>query len=361
MTIYLILIIVLLILGIGIKPRKSGQREKAFLFISFLLMTLISGLRDFSVGVDTISYVGIFNNIEYIDYSYSRYEHGFLYFVRLVRCLSSNPSLLLLISSVICIGTTCIFIRRFSPDPLLSVLLYIVLKPYFFQMTGMRQAIATAIAMIAFAIILDKKGLRYLIISALLILLATQFHNMAVAAYIPFCIMAVPKIRESISATGVLKLVVIVSFIAFVFYPVVMRLVGIIAPHYYHYFSGVWGASNYFAALVKMLIQLLFLVVGVYLIRNKKLSDIERFALIMVGIAVISETLSMRMTIWGRLTGMFSIYTGVIFAPVVGNSIFDGRSRLLLKCVIFVFSFAYMLVTFIFRPEWDGVVPYLFR
>ncbi len=53
MTVYIVLIFVILILGLGIKPRRSRQKRKIFLVLSFLLMTTISGFRDFSVGVDT--------------------------------------------------------------------------------------------------------------------------------------------------------------------------------------------------------------------------------------------------------------------------------------------------------------------
>ena len=38
----------------------------------------------------------------------------------------------------------------------------------------------------------------------------------------------------------------------------------------------------------------------------------------------------------------------------------DDGNRMILRILVFSFSFAYMLITFVFRPEWDGVVPYRF-
>ena len=110
-----------------------------------------------------------------------------------------------------------------------------------------------------------------------------------------------------------------------------------------------------------MLIQLVFMVVGVLYFNNKELTEMDRFSLIMISISVVVGTLAMRMEIWGRLTGLFSIYTSILYAPSFSSSVYDAKNRMFLKTAIFFLSFVFMLVTFIFRPEWDGVVPYLFR
>ena len=337
MTVYIILIFALSIFGLWTRPRFSQRGRKLFIIFSFLAMFVVSGFRDFSVGVDTKSYVAIFNAIDYYGVAATRFEPGFILFVRLIHSISDNPALLIVISSAICIGTTCLFIYRYSEDPLLAILLYIVLKPYFFQMTGMRQALASSLVMLAFYLILENRTRKRIILGIGLVLLATQFHNMSAVAFIPLAIFS------------------------FVFYSYIMRLVVIISPQYAHYFSGIWSDSNYFASLFKMLIQLVFMVVGVLYFNNKELTEMDKFSLIMISISVVVGTLAMRMEIWGRLTGLFSIYTSILYAPSFSSSVYDAKNRMLLKTAIFFLSFVFMLVTFIFRPEWDGVVPYLFR
>ena len=363
MTVYIVLIFVILILGLGIKPRRSRQRRKIFLILSFLLMTTISGFRDFSVGVDTISYVYMFNNIDMINFFTSRYELGFLYFLKIIRSFTENPTVFLLLSSAICIGVTCRFIFKYSDDPILSVLLYITLKPFFFQMTGIRQAIAMAFVMIAFMLIMEQHKVRETVVAIVFMILAVQFHGMSIVAFVPFVIWLFSRLRDAIRITpnSIVKRTLIAAVVAFIAYPYIMRLVGLITPQYAYYFSGIWGESNYLASLFKMLIQLVFLVVGSIYLRNLEVTEIEKFALINIFISVIIDTLSMRMEIWGRLTGMFSIYTGILFAPLFTSEVNGSKNRIILKSSVFMFSFLYMLVTFIFRPEWDGVVPYLFK
>ena len=363
MTVYIVLIFLLLFLGLAIVPRRSQQNRKLFLVLSFLLMTIVSGFRDFSVGVDTKSYVSIFKNIDLIDISSSRYESGFLNFVKIIHSLTENPTVFLLLSSAICIGITCRFIFKYSDDPLLSVLLYITLKPFYFQMTGIRQSLATAFVMIAFMLIMGQHNKWKMIIAIGFMFLAVRFHNMAIVAFIPFILWLFYKFRDAlrITPTSITKWTIISAVVAFLAYPYIMRLVSLVLPHYALYFGGIWGDSNYFASLFKMLIQLVFLVVGSLYLQNCEVTEIEKFALLMIFISVITDTLSMRMEIWGRLTGMFSIYTGILFAPMFTSVVDDARNRMLLKSSVFLFSFAYMLVTFIFRPEWDGVVPYMFK
>lgn len=363
MTVYIILIFALSIFGLWTRPRFSQRGRKLFIIFSFLAMFVVSGFRDFSVGVDTKSYVAIFNAIDYYGVAATRFEPGFILFVRLIHSISDNPALLIVISSAICIGTTCLFIYRYSEDPLLAILLYIVLKPYFFQMTGMRQALASSLVMLAFYLILENRTRKRIILGIGLVLLATQFHNMSAVAFIPFFMWLFPafRLKEKITPTKMLKFTIVLAIFSFVFYSYIMRLVVIISPQYAHYFSGIWSDSNYFASLFKMLIQLVFMVVGVLYFNNKELTEMDRFSLIMISISVVVGTLAMRMEIWGRLTGLFSIYTSILYAPSFSSSVYDAKNRMFLKTAIFFLSFVFMLVTFIFRPEWDGVVPYLFR
>ena len=318
MTAYLVLIVLILLLGLGIKPWKTPSKKKWFLILSFLLMIIVSGFRDYSVGVDTKYYVSLFNNIELIDFSSSRYEIGFLFFLKILHTLTDEATVFLLLSSGICIGVTCCFIYKYSEDPLLSVLLYILLKSFFFQMTGIRQAIATAFVMLSFMLVLDTLKFWKTAFSLVFMLLAILFHNIAIVAFLPYILWFFIRYKNAlrVSPQSILKWTIIVAIFVFSAYPFIMRLVTLIFPQYTHYFTGTWADANYSASLFKTLIQFVFLTVGVIYLRNQETTDIEKYALIMIFIAVITNTLSMRMEIWGRLSGLFSIYTGILFAPM---------------------------------------------
>lgn len=370
MTTYLVLIFLIFVGGLGIQPRRSPQSRKVFLIFSFILLFVISAFRDYSVGADTRSYVGLFKNIDYIDFTKSRYENGFLEYLKIIHHISNNPTFLLAVSSIICIGTACVFVYKYSYDPLLSILLYIQLDPFFFQMTGMRQALATAIVMMGFSFIITEFSLWRIIVSFLFLVLAMQFHSMSLIAFVPFAIWCIQKAKNRNRNSDEIKylhpqkivlLTIAVALIGFVVFPLIQRVIGIMLPNFASYSSSVWGESNYFASFFQNLIEFVFLVVGAIYLKNYELSEIDKFGFMMVAFATIITTLSMRMEIWGRLTGMFSIYTATIFAPSFATVEMDRRNRIILKGLICLGAFLYMVVVFIFRPEWESVVPYVFR
>lgn len=361
MTPYLLMIGFIIVWGLILQPSVTMQRKKIFLWFSFLLMFMLSGLRDVSVGTDTKTYITLFKYIDSYNFDNSRYEKGFLYFLKAVHSITQSSSFLFFIVSGICVGAVCMLIYRYSKSPLLSVLLYITLKFYFFQMTGMRQALAIAFIGLAFLNV-NKIQTKWLVVKSILfIIIACSIHSMSIVAVIPFALFIWPGVQWKIlqSPTQIFKITVALSFFFFVFYGTAMKVVGLIVPRYTAYFMGTWSKSNYSAALFKMLVQLAFMLVGVLYLKGRKLSRTESFFLIMMAFSVVTGTLSMKMTIWGRLTGTFSIYT-ILWASVFTETPMKSNNRIILKLSVFSLSLLYMVITFIYRPEWDGVVPYLF-
>ena len=367
MGIYWILVALVFLVGVAIQPYLSKLRAKIYLWIVFVMLLIVSGFRDFSVGADTKVYVNIFYNIKNLNLMKDRFEIGFLRYVEILHRISENPVILLIVSSAICVGTACLFTHRFSKNPILSMMLYILLGSYFSQMNVMRQAIALSILEVSFMVLLKNSGKWGVqrAISALLILLATTFHTVAIVGIIPwFLIVHSNSVKEEyncFTASKMLKNTIWISGIAFVAYSVIMAVAIKLLPQYAGYFRGEWSDANYNASLFNTLIQLSFAVVGAIVFRNKKLNKNQRFAAIMLSLTIIFDVLSMRMEIWGRIAGMFGIYTYLLWVSEVTSEIHSAKNRAILNTAIVLFSAAYMLIVLVFRPEWTLVVPYKFR
>lgn len=365
MAIYWILVALVFLASVPIQPHRSKLRTRCYLLTVFIMLLIVSGFRAFSVGADTKEYVGIFNNIEDWELMKGRFEIGFLRYTQVLHYISENAGILLLVSSAICIGTACLFTYKFSKNPVLSMMLYILLGEYFSQMNMMRQSIALSLMMISYMVLLKKDGWRQKLISALLILLAATFHTIAIVGVIPWILVVLSnsekKALKSITASNMLKITLLISGIAFVIYPIIVAVAAKLLPPYYAgYLEGRWSDSNYNASLFNTLIQLSFAIVGVIVFRNKELNKKQRFAAIMLSPTIFFEVLSMRMEIWGRLAGMFSIYIYLLWAPEVTAEIQSTKIRRILNTTIVLCSAAYMLIVLIFRPEWTLVVPYRF-
>lgn len=248
---------------------------------------------------------------------------------------------------------------------ILSMMLYILLGAYFSQMNVMRQAIALSLMEVSFMVLLKNNGGVQRAISALLILLAATFHTVAIVGVIPWILVIRSNSEKEeyncFTASKMLKNAIWIAGIAFVAYSVIMAVAIKLLPQYAGYFRGEWSDANYNASLFNTLIQLSFAVVGAIVFRDKKLNKNQRFAAIMLSLTIIFDVLSMRMEIWGRIAGMFGIYTYLLWVPEITSEIHSAKNRVILNTAIVLFSAAYMLIVLVFRPEWTLVVPYKFR
>lgn len=120
------------------------------------MLLIVSGFRAFSVGADTKVYVNVFYNIRNINLMKGRFEIGFLKYVEILHHITENAGILLIVSSAVCIGTACVFTYKFSKNPILSMMLYILLGSYFSQMNVMRQAIALSLMEVSFMVLLKN-------------------------------------------------------------------------------------------------------------------------------------------------------------------------------------------------------------
>ena len=153
----------------------------------------------------------------------------------------------------------------------------------------------------------------------------------------------------------------LLAVLVFVGYSVVMRLTMAVFPMYINYLYGTWSDSNYFASLLKTLINIVFLIVGAIVLRGRRLTYSQRFSIIMLGLSIIFQVLSMRMEIWGRIAGLFSIYVYLMWVPDFLDEINLKRNRWIVECAVVFFSYIYMIIVLVFRPEWNLVVPYVVR
>lgn len=364
MGIYWLIVCVIFITGFLIQPNRSNLRKKTFIIMTFLILTIVSGWRAFTVGADTKTYIGIFNSIDYLETLKSRFEIGFLYYVYILHKISNNAGILLIVSSVFCIGVACIFTYKYSKNPVLSMILYVLLGAYFLQMNAMRQALAMSILMLSF-ILLFKDNMCQKVISIFLIIVAVTFHTVAIVGIVPWLLIVRSngdeKSHNNFTERKIFKWTIIVSIVAFVAYSVIMIVVSKLFPMYSGYFYGEWSDANYNASLFNTLIQLVFSVFGVFVFRNKRLSNIQRFSAIMISLTIIFNVLSMRMEIWGRVAGLFGIYTYLIWVPEITYEISSIRNRLIWNMIIVLFCSLYMWIVLTYRPEWTLVVPYKLR
>jgi len=191
MLLYLIFPLFILFTSIFFKKNSSG-----YLFLHIILIIFISSFKSLNVGIDTQSYFNSYsdlisfgiNNVN--DYFIqTHFEPGFVIFMKLTQLISNSYTIFNLISYSIIYLPFFFYIKKYSPDYSLSLIILFTFHIFAFNLSGLRQALAGSIYLLAYLIydsnkINFKQRLLYFII---LILFASTFHISAlITLIVPF-------------------------------------------------------------------------------------------------------------------------------------------------------------------------------
>jgi len=209
MDIYLMIVLFDFLIFVTFR-RKIPKKyiDAIFGFVIFI----ISGLRDYTVGIDTRSYAYSF--VVTGNTSWSNILHNFnitnnseiLYTVLEKACysLSHSYTILFLAVSALYAITITRFIDRYSKNSFISFTCVIVLGSLFFSMQALRQSIAICFCIMSVECILKRQPIRY----TLLMLIGFMFHN-SIVAFAPLYFLINAK-RQNISIYALVTIVILI-------------------------------------------------------------------------------------------------------------------------------------------------------
>lgn len=182
MIIYYILFFIVVCCIATERAQSSNSILKLLCFITFCIM----GFRSYSIGSDTSSYIE-----EYIsgDYFIRSVDQGFSYFNYWLHEFGLSPRLYLMIVSLIIVLPVFAFISRYSQiNKSFTVLLYLTIGNFTFNLAGMRQSLAIAFILIGLVLFnrIERTLPKYIIV-ILAIYLANMFHYTAIV-----CMLLIP-------------------------------------------------------------------------------------------------------------------------------------------------------------------------
>lgn len=216
-----------MIYGFFLLVNPSLKYKKIFCCLASLNWILLSGLRNVTIGADTIKYEYIFQQAKLISWntlwndfinifikgSYGK-DPGYIVFQKLVQLFTSNYRIYLIMIAVIFIVPLGIWIYKNSIDPLMSFIIYSCLFYSFFSITGTRQTVATSIAVfIGYKFIKERRFWIFFI----LLLLAMPIHFSAIC-YLPFYFIANKKITNKYLTFAGCGMIIILIFKESIFY-----------------------------------------------------------------------------------------------------------------------------------------------
>lgn len=330
-----------------------------FLFISLFLLLLVSSMRDVTVGVDTRDYLDFFEytrlnglNLQEINVTKlfvpSGFEIGFKVYTYLISLISSSFVMYLFISSILIYLPVYLFIKRYSTNYYLSLVIYYCLF-FFGSMSLLRQSIAMSIIILGTKFIVNRNPIKYLAI----VLLASSFHISALIVIILYPVYN--KSLSKFSATMTLFLAALV----FGFMGALVKFVATVNPRYEFYLDRInsFSLASYLAFGLYLLI--LFILITLYdkSVVARKFAINYSFLIITSFLAMVIMGLSIKVNSLDRLSLLFLIYT-VISIPIFMSTSKNFKYVRFLKVGLVSIFVAHASVTLLIKPEWYGVTDY---
>lgn len=215
MEIYLLNIFLILLFGFFlIRVNFNKKKKKYFCLLIAFHWILISGLRAPTIGADTVGYIRAFKKVEVTSWkiifnaikqvyfngrtpitsseNFLYKDTGYLLFQKVVHIFTDNPQVYLFIVALIIFISLAFFVYNNSSDPIFSYILFSTLFYSFYAITGIRQALATALIVFIGSEYIKKREIwKFAMIS----LFAYILHKSAIV-FIPFYFLAQIKITK---------------------------------------------------------------------------------------------------------------------------------------------------------------------
>lgn len=339
MFVYLIAFLCVVLFGLLCKRIKNGA--SVFTFLSFIILGTLVAFRSSNVGIDTETYIRIFNNMTAMNWA-SRIEKGFQALCVFLHELHGTPQTLLIVTGYFCVGVTCYFIYKNSRNPLFSMILYIGFNYYFTTFNLMRQAIALSICLIAQ--IIKEKGQKR---AYLLFVVACLFHYSAIPVFICEFFISRDFSKKAI------RLIMIGGGLVYITLPSLINLAIKIFPAYGVLYSGTsYLERNVFGTLFECT-RILAVIIVLYVADKRNINNYY-FRAILIGLFV--YVFATRYNVIARIAPYFTVYEIIALPNAVGR-MKNGR---LIKLIIIAVAVMYFSIVAIYRPGWHGAIPYEF-
>lgn len=204
--VYLILLL-LVTKHMHYKHKRMVQSVGSLLGLLFLL-----GLHSPDVGADMEHYIpafqGVSKELTFTPDFVLGFEPGFVLYMSAIKLISSNEQIFLFISALVILIPIVLMIFRHSEMPMLSIIIYASWYLYYFSFSGLRQALAISICVIASMYMMRRKWLPFILI----VLLASQFHASALLFLIAYPLYNIHISNVKLFLASVIMLLVLIVF-----------------------------------------------------------------------------------------------------------------------------------------------------
>lgn len=329
--------------------------KKFLIFAIALSLTMISALRDLSIGRDLINYIPRYTSLGKCEWSklflladsYS-FEYGFSIFCKILYMISPDPGLFIVATSVVT-GLGFYQLSKLSKMPINTYFIIYCYGIYGSSMSIIRQFLAFSIFIFGIRYILNRKFWKFLLV----VLIATTFHTGALLFIFLYFLYNIQFDAKSF------VIVIVGGFFLAIFGNRILRIV-MSRTSFAWYFARLGRGSG-----ESTLILLFAMLCGVFFYRKKifEINIQDNLYIWSLVIAIAFNCMALSFGILARAMLMFTPFTAVLIPDLI-FALKKKRNDIFLIIGIFVIAFYIFYFEFIIMQgtaQADAWYPYIIR
>lgn len=317
--------------------------EQVFLFIIFFMLFVVSAIRNY-VGTDYGVYLNYYRGIGNRIYSGDGMEIGYFYLNKITKYLFGGEYTIFIVTSLIIIWMFYITVKKFSVDPLLSVILFICIGLYLGSFNIIRQSIA--IAFILYSYKYSETKFKWMIP----ILIASLFHTTALLV-IPFYAIAKMDLQKKHYL-----ILISLGILLYVGYEKTVVYLTNLMEGFAHYNDSVFvtQGANPIRAVISISILVFCFTAYKDIMKDKKM----KFAFTMLVFANIFTLFMLKGKIFARVVGYFDVFQILIIPYVIKNMEKYKMKKYSIFVTTAIICFSSLYFYYSIRTNQGNVIPY---
>lgn len=314
---------------------KYNKNKNIFLMWSAIILIVFSSIRgDFTA--DYSNYEIVYNRyMDFSMYEIIRFQHGYevLYIIlnKVVYYTFNSYSFLVFLISCFVVFLNIRFIKKYSKNVFLSVLMFYTIGVYLLSFNLMRQSIAISVFLLSLDALIEKRFYKYIFYT----LLASLFHLSAIFMIPMYTILNVKKRKHVL-------VVLLISLVAFIG---LNNIVLLVQNYFYSYYSedsyGMYGYS-----FKSVLLPVLLIILASFLrFLTSENSEQEHVYFNMLLMYLIFSLFGLKIMNVQRISFYF-LSGSVILVPNLINKLPIKNERKTFTFILIIFLLAYLYFAF---------------
>ena len=306
-----------------IDARKSKKRKAIFVFLCFVELFLLTGLRGYDVGSDTRTYLDRFLEKKGITFfgifelEPKGFEYGYQIFQNFCAFTGMNETGYLFAVAAVIYIPFFVFVYKYSEHTEISILVYFAFYMFYYSLGIFRQMIALSLCLTTVPLILKRKPVSFVVVTCI----AGSFHMTAFVWMVTYFLYAFINRRQ-------IKWAILIAAVALPIGEILMKPIFELIERYHFYFDNIENYrtspdDSFFMFFVFCSILIAMQVSGYF---EKKKTPCERLSLMCLCLCVIEVSLARFFALTARAVTYFSVYL-TITLPSWLEKCFDDKWR----------------------------------